>query len=80
MQQYNLMVRVFFSVIRYDPKVSHLFARFAMPIANVMKGLSVWGGGLKNNLVDYREKKFFLTCLILSGKGLCDILKFCSSI
>jgi len=32
---------------------------------------------LKINFVDFSvKKKFFLTCLILSGKGLCDILKF----
>jgi len=36
----------------------------------------MWGGGgLKINSEDFSVlKKYFLTCLILSGKDLCDIL------
>jgi len=80
--QYNLMVGTYFSLIGYDPKVSHLLARIAITIADVMKGLWMWGGdGLKINFVDFSvKKKFFLFCLILSLKGLCDILKFCTTI
>jgi len=37
--QYNLMVGAYFSLIGYDPKFSHLLARIAIPIADVMKGL-----------------------------------------
>jgi len=37
----------------------------------------MWGvGGFKINFVDFSVlKKFFLNSLILSGKGLCDLLK-----
>jgi len=51
------MVCVHFSLIGCDPKVSHLVAEIAMSIADVMKGLWMWGGGLKDNLVDYSAKK-----------------------
>jgi len=80
--QYNLIVGLYFSLIGYDPKVSHLLARIAISIAHVMKGLWMWGGGgLTINLVDFSVKKtFFLTYVNLSGKGFCDILKFCSTI
>ena len=37
--QYNLMVGAYFSLIGYDPKVSHLLARITISIADVMKGL-----------------------------------------
>jgi len=37
--QYNLMVGAFFSLIGYDPEVSHLLARIAISIADIMKGL-----------------------------------------
>ena len=37
--QYNLMLGVYFSLIGYDQKVSHLLARIAISIADVMKGL-----------------------------------------
>jgi len=76
------MVGAYFSLIGYDSKVSHLLAGIAIFIAHVMKGLWMWGGsGLKINFVDFSVKKeFFLTCLILSWKGLCDILKICTSI
>jgi len=37
--QYNLMVGAYFSLIGYDPKVSHLLASIAISIADVMKGL-----------------------------------------
>ena len=76
------MVGAYFSLIGYDLKVSLLLARIAISIADVMKGLWIWGGdGLKINFVDFSvKKKFFLTCLILSGKGLCEILQFFSAI
>jgi len=76
------MVGAYFSLIGYDPKVSLVLARIAISIADVMKGLWMWDGdGLKINFVDFSVKtKFFLSCLILSEKGLSDILKFCSSI
>ena len=63
-----------FSLIGYDPEVSHLLAGIAMYIAEEGKCLWVWGGGLKINFVDFTvKKKFFLSCLILSWKGLCEI-------
>ena len=70
--QYNLMVGEYFSLIGYNLKVSHLLARIAISIADVMKGHGMWGGsGLKIYFVDFSvKKKFFLTCLILSGKSL----------
>ena len=76
------MVGAYFSPIGYDPKVSLLLARIVISIADVMKGLWMWGGGgLKINFVDFSVfKNFLLTCLILSGKGLCDILKLGSTI
>ena len=37
--QCNLMVGEYFSLIGYDPKVSHLLARIAISIADVLKGL-----------------------------------------
>jgi len=37
--QYNLMVGSYFSLIGYDLKVSHLSARIAISIADLMKGL-----------------------------------------
>ena len=47
------MVCVYFSLNCYDPKVSHLLAGIAISVADVMKGLRVWGGGLKNdNILD----------------------------
>ena len=47
-QQYN------FSPIGYDPKVSLLLARIAISIADVMKGLWMWGGGgFKKFVVDF---------------------------
>jgi len=60
------MVGVYFPLISYDLKVSQLLAGIAISIAEVMKGIWMWGGGgLKNNFVDYSVKKeFFLTCLI----------------
>ena len=37
--QYLLMVGIYFPLIGYDLKVSHLLARIAISIADVMKGL-----------------------------------------
>ena len=37
--QYDLMVGAYFSLIGYDRKVSHLLARIAISIADVIKGL-----------------------------------------
>ena len=37
--QNNLMVRAYFSLIGYDLKESHLLARIAMTIADLMKGV-----------------------------------------
>jgi len=57
-RQYNLRVGAYFSLIGYDPKVSHLLARIAISIADVMKGFWMWGGsGLKINFVDFSVKK-----------------------
>jgi len=62
-QQYNLMVCVALSLIGCDPKVSHLLAESPNAIAVHLKGLWQWGGGLKNDLVDYSARKEFpLTC------------------
>jgi len=48
------MVGAYLSLIGYDPKVSHLLASIAISIADVMKGLWMWGGGgLQNNFVDF---------------------------
>jgi len=44
-QQYNLMVWVDFSLIGYNPIVSHLFAGIPMCIADDVKGLWQWVGG-----------------------------------
>jgi len=56
------MVGAYFSLIGYDLKVSHQLARIAISIADVMKGLSMWGGsgggsGLKISFVDFNVKK-----------------------
>ena len=52
--QYNLMVGAYFSLFGYDPKVSHLLARIAISIADVMKGLGMWGSsGLQIYFVDF---------------------------
>jgi len=61
-QQYNLMVCVDFSLIGYNPTVSHLLAGIPICIADDVKGLWQWGGdGLKNNFVDFSvEKKVLL--------------------
>ena len=54
-QQYNLMVCVDFSLIGYNPTVSHLLAGIPMCIAHDVKGLWQQGGdgGLKSNFVDF---------------------------
>jgi len=52
------MIDEYFSFIGYDPKVSHLLARIAISIVDVMKGLGMWGGsGLKIYFVDFSVKK-----------------------
>jgi len=52
------MVGEYFSLIGYNPKVSHLLARIAISIADVMKGHGMWGGsGKKIYFVDFSVKK-----------------------
>jgi len=52
------MVGAYFSLIGYARKVSYLLARIAISIADVMKGLGMWGGsGLKIYFVDFSVKK-----------------------
>ena len=58
--QYDLMAGVNFSLIGKDPKVSHLLAVIDMSIADVIKDIQVWVGGLTNNLVDYSVRKICL--------------------
>ena len=71
------MVCVGFSLMAYDPKVSHLLAGIAMSIADEEKDLWLCGDGLKNDCIDYSVRtKLSLTSLISPKKGAYNIVKF----
>jgi len=77
------MVCVDFSLIDSDPKVSHLLAGIAMPIANEGKCIWQWGegGGLKNDSVDYSVgKKYSFYLFNFISEKCFDIINLASTI